>query len=363
MKKAVLALTVFCITVFCFGPAGAVSAGGEYELEFRGFIDNEDNYRDKFTDTLDIEIFLPEFKNTNFKYEFEISNALKDLTSGNRATYFSKKLYVNQKFDWFNLTAGRQPVSWSFGALLNPVDYTLGADTLDEENNSKYTDALEVYIPLNWNSSISLISSFPGGFNFEREDMKWGCRTRAGLAGYDFTLSYVDEADLDKGITEEYLYNISSVIPDKRLGVTVKGDFMNTGVYGASGYYFETGKPAFLSMLLGADYSHNLTYNQKINFQAEYLRIELNKQFISGVDLLTGSINYPLNYFSSIICTAVVNMRDSSLILIPGYQNTLPGNIKLNIEGTLFSGDNKALFSPGPSIPRGLISVKLNYPF
>ena len=73
------------------------------------------------------------------------------------AEYFTKKLYLKNRFDNFHLTVGRQPISWSFGSLLNPVDYTLGAVALDEESSSKYTDAVLVYVPINWNSGVDIV--------------------------------------------------------------------------------------------------------------------------------------------------------------------------------------------------------------
>src|SRR5690554_1207822 len=180
ISQLILWSTILALSLFIFvppTPALAVEAGGKMEVLSSGVLSDKGDFQDEMIeDSLDLEFFLPRPGETEVNYAFRVGNPLQSLTAGKEASYFTKKLYLKRKFDPFHLTVGRQPVSWSFGSLLNPVDYTLGSVALDEENNSKYTDALEVYIPLNWNSSFSLVTSFPAGFDLEKEKMKWGFR-------------------------------------------------------------------------------------------------------------------------------------------------------------------------------------------
>jgi hypothetical protein len=212
--------------------------------------------------------------------------------------------------------------------------------------------------------------------------MKWGVRGRTGVEGYDVTLNYVKEPDVNQQsvantnqqITDNPFNNISSLIPNQRLGLTVKGDLRDLGIYAAFGHYFAEGIDSS-SYILGADYSYNLNYYTKVNMQLEYLGLELNNldPVLSAslnmgtgnkrLDLLSGSLSYPIDDFSSISLLTMANLDDSSLIIIPTYQNTLPGNIDLTLNSSFFLGEKDGLFAPSPLMPKAITSISLSYPF
>ncbi len=373
-QTSILTVLFLLLTVFAT-QALAIEAGGEAEVSYYGVLPEAGDLKDEFMDRIDLEFFLPPLRDTEFSYAFQISKPLQDLLADETAAYFAKKLYLKHKFERFHLTLGRQPVSWSFGSLLNPVDYTLGSVALDEENNSKYTDVVEAYIPLNWNSGLSLVASFPEGFTSKEEQRKWGARARFGVKGYDLTLNYVQEADV-VGPTEGALAEILAAIPEKRIGFTFKGDLKDFGVYGAYGHYFGEGVESGRSYLLGADYSYNLNPGTKITIQMEYLGVEprflepgLREELLkmeSGeerIDFLIGNMVYPLDDFSSLALMTMVNLDDGSLFLTPRYLATLPGNFDLEVSATLFYGKTGGLFAPGGTMPKAVIAVSLRYPF
>jgi hypothetical protein len=242
---------------------------------------------------------------------------------------------------------------------LNPVDYTIGAEALEKENDSKFTDAVEAYIPLNWNSSLALVASFPTGFHFEAEKMKWGVRGRFGVKGYDLTFNYVQEpaAAGAGGQGQGQGHGLPGLpgiapLPRRRAGFTFKGDLGDLGVYGAFGHYFGEAGESGNSYLIGADYSYNIDYHGKLTMQMEYLLLDgsnlsqLLGQFIalgSGgerTNLLTGMLAYPIDDFSAVSLTAIANPGGGKYLLIPRYQNTLPGNIDLELSLLLYLGDN-----------------------
>lgn len=375
MRLASILITLFLLVTVVATPVLAIEAGGKAEVLFTGVLPEDGDFEDEFMDSLDLELFLPQIGNTEFSYAFQISKPIQGLFADEEAGYFPKKLYLKHKFERMHLTLGRQPVSWSFGSLLNPVDYTLGSVALDDENNSKYTDAVEVYIPLNWNSSLSLVASFPKGFTAEEAQRKWGARARFGVKGYDLTVNYVQEAEIVEA-TESALGDILGSIPEQRVGFTFKGDLKDFGVYGAYGHYFEEGIESSDSYLLGADYSFNLNYNTKITFQMEYLGVELKflepslrnellkmESDDQRIDFLIGSLKYPLDDFSSISLMTMVSLDDGSLFLTPSYLTTLPGNLDLEISATFFGGKDGAIFAPGDVMPKAIIAVSLSYPF
>ena len=115
---------------------------------------------------------------------------------------------------------------------------------------------------------------FPKGSLRKKPIENGGARARFGVKGYDLTLNYVQEADV-AGPTAGALDEILGAIPEKRIGVTFKGDLRDFGVYGAYGHYFGEGVKSGDSYLLGADYSYNLIHGTKIIFQMEYLGVEV----------------------------------------------------------------------------------------
>jgi len=344
-----------------------VDIGGELTASLINIIDNEGNISSYLQESLDLELFLPTLNNTQAKFEIYLFN--NPISGG--FDYLIKKLYLKHKFDKLHLTLGRQPISWSFGSMLNPVDFSLGAMVMDEETGAKYLDAIEAYIPLNWNSSVSLVAAFPE----VSQDIKWGLRGRTMIEGYDLTLNYVREPEIDF---------MGTIIPaSQRIGFTAKGDLGPIGVYGALGYYFKENDDGDFAYLIGGDYSYFFEAGNKIYFQLEYLSMkEENLSSILGpffagnitsnlnenIGLILGMANYEIDEFSQINLMAISSINDGSIIVIPGYRNQLSNNLSLNLSTAIYFGKEDTLFGSNVSEgaqqkPRGMISISLTYSF
>ena len=369
MKKyfniTILFIIIFLLVLI---PVSAkIDIGGEVNTSLVGILDNQGNISGYLQESLDLELFLPSFDDTQAKYEIYLYNH--PLSGG--FDYLLKKLYLKHKFEKFHLTVGRQPISWSFGSMLNPVDFSLGAMVMDEETGSKYQNAIEAYYPINWNSSITAIAAFPNGF----ENMKWGLRGRTMLEGYDLTLNYVREPEENSAET---------MIPvSQRIGISAKGDLGPFGIYGALGYYFKDNDDGDLAYLIGGDYSYFFEAGNKIYFQLEYLSMKQENlssvlgPFFSGnitnnldnqVGLLLGLLNYEINEFSQVSLMAISSLNDGSMIIMPGYHNQLNNNLSFNLNMAIYSGKEGTLFGSTVSevaqqMPKGMIEVGLSYSF
>ncbi|NLM38131.1 MAG: hypothetical protein GX202_08405 [Firmicutes bacterium] len=369
MRRVLIVLFLILSGFLTATQALAVEVGGKAEVVYGGtWLENGD-FLDELTDRLDLELYLPPLGEAELCYAFRVGSPLQGLLAGKDSTYFTKKLYLKRRFSRFHLTVGRQPVSWSFGAMLNPVDYTIGAEALEEEHDRKFTDAIEAYIPLNWNSGLTLVASFPAGFTVDPEKRKWGVRGRFGVKGYDLTVIYVQEPAAGANGHEDGAHGLISLppLPRQRAAFTFKGDLGDLGVYGAFGRYFGEGGENSSSYLLGADYSYKIGYYGKLTMQAEYLLLDgINLLQVLGpfmsmgggterTNLFTGSLAYPIDDFSAVALTAVANPEESKYMLIPSYQNTLPGNIDLDL-GLFFYLSNS---EPNTTS----IVVDLSYPF
>lgn len=370
ITKKYFKITILFIIFFLLGsiPISAkIDIGGEIATSLINIIDNEGNISAYLQESLDLELFLPTLNNTQVKFEIYLFN--NPMSGG--FDYLIKKLYLKHKFDKLHLTLGRQPISWSFGSMLNPVDFTLGSMVMDEETGAKYQDALEAYVPLNWNSSVSLVAAFPEG----SQDIKWGLRGRTMLEGYDLTLNYVREPEIDF---------MGTIIPaSQRIGFTVKGDLGPLGVYGALGYYFKDNDDGDLAYLIGGDYSYFFEAGNNIYFQLEYLSMKKDNlssilgPFFAGnvtnnlnenIGLVLGMANYGIDEFSQVNLMAISSLNDGSIIIIPGYSNQLSNNLSFNLSTAIYFGKEDTLFGSNVSEgaqqrPKGMISIGLTYSF
>jgi hypothetical protein len=344
-----------------------IDVGGELKTSFVGILDQEGNISGFPQESLDLELFLPSFDDTQAKFEIYLYNH--PLSGG--FDYLIKKLYLKHKFEKFQLTVGRQPISWSFGSMLNPVDFSLGAMAMDEETGAKYQDAIEGYMPLNWNTSISVVAAFPEN----SQDIKWGLRGRTLIEGYDLTLNYVQEPEVNIG---------EIIIPaSRRLGFTGKGDLGPLGVYGTLGYYFKADDNGDFLYQIGSDYSYFFEAGNKVYLQLEYLSMKQENlssvlgPFFSGkitnnldnqVGLLLGLVNYEINEFSQVSLMAISSLNDRSMIIMSGYHNQLNNNLSFDLNIAIYSGKEGTLFGSTVSkgaqqIPKGMIEVGLSYSF
>jgi hypothetical protein len=367
-KNLTIAISIILITLLQSTTTSArIDVGGELNTSFVGILNQEGNISGFPQESLDLELFLPSFDDTQAKFEIYLYNH--PLSGG--FDYLIKKLYLKHKFEKFHLTVGRQPISWSFGSMFNPVDFSLGAMVMDEETGAKYQDAIEGYMPLNWNTSISAVAAFPEN----SQDVKWGLRGRTMIEGYDLTLNYVQEPEVNIG---------EIIIPaSRRIGFTGKGDLGPLGVYGALGYYFKADENGDFLYQIGSDYSYFFEAGNKVYLQLEYLSMKQKNlssvlgPFFSGnitnsldnhVGLLLGLVNYEINEFSQVSLMAISSLNDGSMIIMPGYHNQLNNNLSFDLNLAIYSGKEGTLFGSTVSegvqqMPKGMIEVGLSYSF
>src|SRR6056297_3008502 len=302
------------------------------------------------------------YENINLDLNFDNANFA--ITAQNNYNYFNKnyefdialkKAYIKHKFKDTQITLGKQPVSWSFGSLINMVDYSLGAEALDEESSAKYVNALELRYPINWYSSLSLVNEFNPDYD------KIGFRARTLIRDYDLSLNYINK--------EGNNHNSS------RLGISFKGDLNNVGIYGSIlNLNNNTGNNVNTNAyMFGADYSYYLNegYGNRLYFQGEYHLLENNEGFLELLNsfdsdylkIMLGNVTYNINDFSSIGVFTITSLDDGSTALIPNYSNQLNSNTTLNINISYLSGEEKDFFGTGQTLPQAVLNIELSYTF
>jgi len=353
-KLSILFGFLLLMILFSFSASAQVEIGGEAEINSLVNIRESEDINIFLEEILNIKLYIPESKNTEVKVDFDIKNSQFGVNTN------FKKLYIKRDFSKFNLTLGRQPVSWSFGSLLNPVDFNFGAEVMDESTSNKYIDAAKVYIPVDWKTGVELIADPQSKIrnnNIDYEGTKTGIRARTMIKDYDLSLNYVYDPTIKL---------------DNRLGLSLKGDLGPLGIYSAFSYERDTDKEnEEKTYLLGLDYSRSINYDQRIYLQGEIINLSSTKllSFVPAFtgtsskgeqmsfnlenkryNLFLGNISYTLNDFSSLNFMLAGTTNNNELIFMPQYKNQLPGNIDLTIGSFLSSGNKNKFFDIPVSI-------------
>lgn len=307
---------------------------------------------------LELEWYLP--------YDFPLDIQNRAVISLNEAAddkfdLWFKKLYLRQKLGPLTAKIGRQPVSWSYGALINPVDYSLGAENLDQESKAKFVDGLELYYPINWGSGLTFVAS-----DLEGKEHKWALRGRTTLSGYDLTASYVRTP-------------VPAAADFERYGLTAKGDLGPFGVYGAYGLW-QSQEIDYDIYQMGTDYSYHFLSGSQLYLQGEYLRLEgvegdissfgffnlgaaaesgSSSELKSNLDFFNTNLSYEIDEFSSIGIMTVSFLDDGSTIFIPNYSYLFGSNLLLELRGNIAAGSEEEMLGGDA---KGL-SLNLSYTF
>lgn len=307
---------------------------------------------------LELEWYLP--------YDFPLDIQNRAVISLNEAAddkfdLWFKKLYLRQKLGPLTAKIGRQPVSWSYGALINPVDYSLGAENLDQESKAKFVDGLELYYPINWGSGLTFVAS-----DLEGKEHKWALRGRTTLSGYDLTASYVRTP-------------VPAAADFERYGLTAKGDLGPFGVYGAYGLW-QSQEIDYDIYQMGTDYSYHFLSGSQLYLQGEYLRLEgvegdissfgffnlgaaaesgSSSELKSNLDFFNTNLSYEIDEFFSIGIMTVSFLDDGSTIFIPNYSYLFGSNLLLELRGNIAAGSEEEMLGGDA---KGL-SLNLSYTF
>jgi hypothetical protein len=361
-SKRILFITIVFLLIVT-SPSLAYQFGGELNTGVNALF-YENTNQNLIYENVNLELI---FENANF--EITAKNNY-DYTDDNYNLDISlKKAYIRHKFKDIRLTLGKQPVSWSFGSLINTVDYNLGAETLDQETSAKYVNALELSYPINWYSSLSLVNEFNPDYD------KIGFRARTLVKDYDISLNYVNKKVNNQN--------------NSRLGLSLKGDIGSVGIYGSVlNLNNNTNNISTNAYMLGSDYSYILDggYGNRLYFQGEYHMIENNEGIFEVLNslggivfsseeqlmnmfnsdylkILLGNVSYNINDFSSIGVFSITSLDDGSTALIPNYSNQLSSNTSLNINLSYLSGQEDDFFGSGQLLPKAVLNVELSYIF
>ena len=361
-----LAIIFLLIAGFNSKQAQAVDIGGELNLNAGLNYQADGDLTTSFSGSTELEFYLP--ATAGLEPRLVIQGSLRDTGD---ADFNFKYLYLRRRFDNGHLTLGRQPVSWSYGAVINPYDYGFSIEGLAGETLTPGFDGARYFHSLGGGRSLQAVINWPE-YNSELDQLGFGSRLRLPGQGYDLSFNLAShEIPVDP---------LNPNLQDRltRAGMTYSGDIGELGAYGAAGYYrLNDSEIDDWIIQLGIDYSWQTGEfaDRQVMLQGEYLRFiqnDLNMTSLIGLafsnqsfdeqmpgddipangmaggeiftarDLFVFNISTNLDSFTNIGLALLAETENNNIMAAPYYINDLGGGLELRLDGSVgLDSDNE----------------------
>ncbi|MBF8436068.1 hypothetical protein I0Q91_03170 [Halanaerobiaceae bacterium Z-7014] len=367
-KQLGIALTFAIIFILIAGfnnqQVQAVEIGGELNLNAGLNYQADGDLSTTFSGSTELEFYLPAA--AGIEPRLVMQGSLRDTGD---ADFNFKYLYLRRRFDSGHLTLGRQPVSWSYGAVINPYDYGFSIEGLAGETLTPGIDGARYFHSLGAGRSLQAVINWPE-YNSELNQLGFGTRLRLPGQGYDlsFNLASHEIPEFDFINSEIVLIGFDRLT---RAGITYSGDIGELGAYGAAGYYrLNDSEIDDWVIQLGLDYSWQTGEfaDRQVMVQGEYLRfiqndldmnallgLALSNQSFGGQmpggdmpangvaggeiftarDLFILNISTNLDSFTNIGLALLGETENKNLMAAPYYISDLGGGLELRIDGSI----------------------------
>jgi len=367
-SRTLLALAIIFLLVVGFNSkqAQAVDIGGELNLNAGLNYQADGDLTTSFSGSTELEFYLP--ATAGVEPRLVMQGSLRDTGD---ADFNFKYLYLRRRFDSGHLTLGRQPVSWSYGAVINPYDYGFSIEGLAGETLTPGFDGARYFHSLGGGRSLQAVINWPD-YNSELDQLGFGSRLRLPGQGYDLSFNLASHEIPVNPLNPNLLDRLT------RAGMTYSGDIGEIGAYGAAGYYrLNDSEIDDWIIQLGLDYSWQTGEfaDRQIILQGEYLRFiqnDLNMTALLGLalsnqsfgeqmpggdmpangmaggeiftarDLFIFNISTNLDSFTNIGLALLAETENNNLMAAPYYISDLGGGLELRIDGSVgLDSDNE----------------------
>jgi len=265
--------------------------------------------------------------------------------------YYVNDAYLSLYLDGLSIRIGKQQLPWGTGYTWNPTDNFHKKNQLDPTYEKVGVNALKVEIPWGLDGSVTAVA-----VNKEEvEKFSYAARVKKNILGFDISLSY------------QYLYepriDVASLMTNTEnrqlVGFAFTGQLFDVGVWGEGTYSRVDGEYHILSdkeygeYLLGMDYTFEgglylvgeyLHRDQGVKdpekyFYGDYLRMLYGEITNIGTDYLMLGASYPITDLLTIQTYSIINMQDSSWIIIPWLSYDAGQNLEIMAALNYFFGD------------------------
>ncbi len=266
-------------------------------------------------------------------------------------TIFLDNAYLKIALPTFDITIGRQQISFGSSYVWNPTDLFNFKDYADPTYEQPGHDAIRIDLPVgsrygfnamylpdgNWESSGKLI------------------RLKGGFLHFDYAFTYIER----QWQLSDFTFSQPVDNNRKLFGGEFTGELFGLGIWGEYGYNTLEPLDDFREIVLGTDYTlDNGTY-----LMAEYYYNGLAKSDYRDYDLndwmrffmaesksvsrdnLYLYVDYPLTDLIHVNNSAVISVSDMSLALIPGLNYSLYQDVELTVFINIYTGKEKTAYN------------------
>ena len=285
----------------------------------------------------DVLEFLPESITSKILQEME---SLYVLPFSNRN--FLDNAYIKLALKKFDLTFGKQQLSFGTGYVWNPMDVFNIKDILDPTYEQPGHNAVRIDVPLG--SVYTLTALFSPEDNLDNSDKLIQFKGRISHFDYSFVAIEKQWRFHDYTKFDQEIMNFSE-LPEKRqlLGVSTAGELLGVGLWAEYGYNEMERSKDFYELVVGADY----TFDFQTYFMTEYYRNTLGKTNHKQYDLddwmrLLASeqksisrdqvyvfFQHPITDFIDLGSSGIFCFSDNSFALVPTLNYSFSENLDI----------------------------------
>ncbi len=374
MKRSLFAVIFIFIFLMPAGFAQQVELFGYYEPQYLG-INLRNEYSQLFSNKLRVDLASSPADNVKFAANFDyityqgktvwnlldyiprsVSRSVPpemvpgfDFIYGD--TIFLDNAYLKIALPTFDITIGRQQISFGSGYVWNPTDLFNFKDYADPTYEQPGHDAIRIDLPVGSRYGFNAMYLPEGNWESSGKLLRF----KGGFFHFDYAFTYIER----QWQLSDFTFS-QPVDNNRRLfGGEFTGELFGLGIWGEYGYNTLEPLDDFWEIVLGTDYTlDNGTY-----LMAEYYYNGLAKSDYRDYDLndwtrffmaesksvsrdnLYLYVDYPLTDLIHLNNSAVVSLPDMSLALIPGLNYSLYQDVELTVFINVYVGKEKMAYN------------------
>jgi len=253
------------------------------------------------------------------------------------------RAYVDFYSSRFDLTIGRQRISWGTSYIWAPLDVFNRVNLIEPKGEREGVNAVRVYVPFGRLSGASAAFAPEGDI----PDSRKGIRVFSNLYGVDLGLSFITGRN------------------ERLLGMDLRGD-LEVGWWAEIVRLWE-GDGAVLKGVMGLDYTFEAgnglyvlcEYYHDESGEPDRSRYDFSKLAERNTlarDYLFSLSNYPLRVNLTLSASLTVNLNDNTGILNPYIRYDIFQDVSLTFGAYIFYGPEGGEFQPTDKVdPSGIM--------
>ena len=264
--------------------------------------------------------------------------------------HYLNHAYVTIRPGPFEITAGKQYLTWGAAAVFNPTELYRPKNILEPGYEREGIGALSAKLPVGPLSDIRVAWVPEGGFDTSGKLL----RVRHHLSGFDLSgiVAEVYEQPLPGGIL-----GVEGALSRRRtVGADVTGELLGLGVW-TEGTWSNFAETNWIEVTVGGNYSLadgtlfmlEGFYNGRGEWDAPYNttdwlhRLSGTRRSL-GKGILIGSVNRPFGQLWSLGLSTLGNVGDASGVFIPTVSYSFAENVDLLFNGLVYFGGSGTEF-------------------